>query len=250
MERQRDQSPREPAADDGNIHPAPAHALGLGRFRRAGNRRVRRRLCAPRAVAQGGHAAFAPSASQGGARNGGALLASAAILLAMDRPPICECGTVKLWHGVVQSSENSQHLTDWYSPSHFTHGLIMFFLAWLLWDKWRLFGGAPARWALPIAVVIEAAWEIMENTPMVIDRYREVTISWGYAGDSMINSLADIGWMIVGFLVAARIPWQASLAIALFFEAFTAWAIRDNLTLNVLMLFWPLEAVRQWQGMG
>lgn len=176
-------------------------------------------------------------------------LASAAILIAMDRPPICECGTVKLWHGVVQSSENSQHLTDWYSPSHFTHGLIMFFLAWQLWDKWRLFGGAPARWALPIAVVIEAAWEIMENTPMVIDRYREVTISWGYAGDSMVNSLADIGWMIAGFLVAARIPWQASLAIALFFEAFTAWAIRDNLTLNVLMLFWPLEAVRQWQGM-
>lgn len=84
---------------------------------------------------------------------------------------------------------------------------------------------------------------------MVIDRYREVTISWGYAGDSMVNSLADIGWMIAGFLVAARIPWQASLAIALFFEAFTAWAIRDNLTLNVLMLFWPLEAVRQWQGM-
>ena len=176
-------------------------------------------------------------------------LASAAILIAMDRPPICECGTVKLWHGVVQSSENSQHLTDWYSPSHFTHGLIMFFLAWLLWDKWRLFGGAPARWALPIAVVIEAAWEIMENTPMVIDRYREVTISWGYAGDSMVNSLADIGWMIAGFLVAGRIPWQASLAIALLFEAFTAWAIRDNLTLNVLMLFWPLEAVRQWQGM-
>lgn len=105
-------------------------------------------------------------------------LASAAILFAMDRPPICECGTVKLWHGVVQSSENSQHLTDWYSPSHFTHGLIMFFLAWLLWDKWRLFGGAPARWALPIAVVVEAAWEIVENTPMVIDRYREVTISW------------------------------------------------------------------------
>ena len=177
-------------------------------------------------------------------------LASAAILFAMDRPPICACGTVKLWHGVVQSSENSQHLTDWYSPSHFTHGLIMFFLAWLLWDKWRLFGGAPARWALPIAVVVEAAWEIAENTPMIIDRYREVTISWGYAGDSMVNSLADIGWMIAGFLVAARIPWQASVAIALFFEAFTAWAIRDNLALNVLMLFWPIEAVRQWQGMG
>lgn len=178
------------------------------------------------------------------------VLASGAILLAMERPPICACGTVKLWHGVVQSSENSQHITDWYSPSHFTHGLIMFGLAWLLWRKWGLFGGKPARWALPIAVVVEAAWEVMENTPMVIDRYREVTISWGYSGDSIVNSLADIGWMIAGFLLAARVPWKVSLGLAVFFELFTAWAIRDNLTLNVLMLFWPLEAVRQWQGMG
>ena len=98
-----------------------------------------------------------------------ALLAGA-ILLAMGRNPICECGTVKLWHGVVQSSENSQHLSDWYAPSHFTHGLIMYFFAWLLWRKWGLFGGKPIRWALPIAVAVEAAWEIMENTPMVIDR--------------------------------------------------------------------------------
>ncbi len=178
------------------------------------------------------------------------LIATLAVLLAMDRPPICTCGTVKLWHGVVQSSENSQHITDWYSPSHFIHGLIMFFFAWLLWDKWRLFGGKPARWALPIAVAVEAAWEIMENTPMVIDRYREVTISWGYAGDSIVNSMADIGWMMAGFLIAARIPWWVSVVVALFFEALTAWIIRDNLALNVLMLFWPLEAVRQWQGMG
>lgn len=178
------------------------------------------------------------------------VLLTAVILWAMNRPPICECGTVKLWHGVVQSSENSQHITDWYSPSHFIHGLIMYFFAWLLWIKWGLFGGKLARWALPIAVVVEAAWEIMENTPMVIDRYREVTISWGYAGDSMMNSIADIGWMVAGFLVAARIDWRLSLGIAVFFEAFTAWAIRDNLALNVLMLFWPLEAVRQWQGMG
>lgn len=178
------------------------------------------------------------------------VLLTGLILWAMNRPPICECGTVKLWHGVVQSSENSQHITDWYSPSHFIHGLIMYFFAWLLWIKWGLFGGKLARWALPIAVVVEAAWEIMENTPMVIDRYREVTISWGYAGDSMMNSIADIGWMVAGFLVAARIDWRLSLGIAVFFEAFTAWAIRDNLALNVLMLFWPLEAVRQWQGMG
>ncbi len=178
------------------------------------------------------------------------VLVVAAILLAMDRPPICVCGTVKLWHGVVQSSENSQHLTDWYSPSHFIHGLIFYFFAWLLWTKWGIFGGKPRRWALPIAVVIESAWEIFENTPFIINRYREVTISWGYVGDSMVNSLADIGWMIIGFLFAARVPWKISLGIALFFELFTAWMIRDNLTLNVLMLVWPLDAVKQWQGMG
>ena len=176
-----------------------------------------------------------------------ALLAGA-ILLAMGRNPICECGTVKLWHGVVQSSENSQHLTDWYAPSHFTHGLIMYFFAWLLWRKWGLFGGKPMRWALPIAVAVEAAWEIMENTPMVIDRYRAVTVSWGYSGDSVVNSLGDIGWMIIGFLAASRIPAWTSVALAVFLELLTLWTIRDNLTLNVVMLFWPIEAIRQWQG--
>ena len=180
-----------------------------------------------------------------------ALLALAvAVLFAMDRPPICTCGEVKLWHGVVQSEGNSQHVTDWYSPSHFTHGLIMYFFAWLLWRKWKLFGGKPARWALPIAVLVESAWEIAENTPMVIDRYRAVTVSFGYSGDSIVNSAADIGWMIVGFLVAARVPVWASVAVALSFELLTLWIIRDNLTLNVVMLFWPVEAIRQWQGMG
>ena len=176
-----------------------------------------------------------------------ALLAGA-ILLAMGRNPICDCGTVKLWHGVVQPSENSQHLSDWYAPSHFTHGLIMYFFAWLLWRKWGLFGGRPIRWALPIAVAVEAAWEIMENTPMVIDRYRAVTVSFGYSGDSVVNSLGDIGWMIVGFLAASRIPAWTSVALAVFLELLTLWTIRDNLTLNVVMLFWPIEAIRQWQG--
>src|SRR5690606_37418376 len=118
------------------------------------------------------------------------------------------------------------------------------------WQKWALFGGRPAQCGLPVAVAVEAIWEITENTPMSIDRYRELTISWGYVGDSIVNSMADIGWMIAGFLVALRIPWWVSVAIAVFFEAFTAWAIRDNLTLNVVMLFWPVEAIRQWQGMG
>ena len=173
-----------------------------------------------------------------------------AILFAMDRPPICTCGYVELWHGAVQSSGNSQHIADWYSPSHFTHGLIMYFFAWLLWRKWELFGGKPARWALPIAVLVEAAWEVTENTPMVIDHYRSVTISWGYSGDSILNSAADIGWMIVGFLAASRLPAWASIVLAISFELLTLWIIRDNLTLNVIMLFWPVEAIRQWQGLG
>ena len=176
------------------------------------------------------------------------LAAAGAVLLAMGRNPICACGTVKLWHGVVQSAENSQHLADWYSPSHVIHGLILYFLAWLLWKRWRLFGGRPIRRALPIAVLLEAAWEIAENTPMVIDRYRAVTVSWGYSGDSVVNSLGDIGWMIVGFLAAARIPAWASVALVLFLELLTLYTIRDNLTLNVVMLLWPIEAIRQWQG--
>ena len=178
------------------------------------------------------------------------VVSAGAILLAMGRVPICTCGTVKLWHGVVQSAENSQQLTDWYSLSHFIHGLIMYFVAWLLWKKWRLLGGRPARFALPIAVLVEAAWEISENTPMVIDRYRAVTVSFGYTGDSVLNSMGDIGCMILGFLVASRLPWWLSLGLAIAFELLTLYVIHDNLTLNVIMLFWPIEAIRQWQGGG
>ena len=171
-----------------------------------------------------------------------------AILLAMGRPPICTCGTVELWHGKVQSAGNSQHIADWYAPSHFTHGLIMAGVAWLLWSKWRLFGGRPARWALPIAVAVESLWEISENTPAVIDRYREATAAFGYTGDSVLNSAADIGWMVLGFLLALRLPAWASVALGLFLELLALWAIRDNLTLNVVMLLYPIDAIRDWQA--
>ena len=178
-----------------------------------------------------------------------AALVTAAILLAMGRPLICECGTVKLWWGVVQSAENSQHLTDWYSFSHVIHGLLFYGAAHLLWRRWQLLGGLPARWALPIALVIEAGWEILENSPIIIDRYRAVTVSWGYVGDSLINSVADIGWMAVGFWLASRLPVKASIATAIAFELFTLAMIRDNLTLNVLMLVWPVEAIKVWQAL-
>lgn len=172
------------------------------------------------------------------------------ILLAMGRPPICTCGTVKLWHGVVQSAENSQHITDWYSFSHVIHGLLFYFAAYLLWCRWRMFGGLPARWALPIAVAFEGFWELLENSPMIIQRYREVTVSWGYTGDSILNSMADIGWMVAGFLLASRLPVWASILLAIAFELFTLAVIRDNLTLNILMILWPVDAIREWQAMA
>ena len=178
-----------------------------------------------------------------------ALTAYAAfILYAMQRPPICACGTVKLWHGSVQSAENSQHIGDWYTFSHIIHGMIFYTGAHLLWRRWRLFDGAPTRWAFPIAVAIEASWEFLENSPMIIERYRSVTASFGYSGDSIINSMADIGWMSLGFWIAAKLPWKGTLALAVAFELMTRAVIRDNLTLNVLMLTWPVDAIKVWQA--
>ena len=177
-------------------------------------------------------------------------LAAGAILLAMGRVPICACGTVKLWHGVVQSSENSQHIADWYSFSHVIHGLLFYFFAHILWRRWKWFGGRPAVWALPIAVAFEAFWELLENSPTIIDRYRAVTVSFDYYGDSVLNSLSDIGFMALGFWLASKLPVWASVALALVFELFTLAAVRDNLTLNIVMLVWPLDAVRQWQAGG
>ncbi len=171
-------------------------------------------------------------------------LAFIAILFLMDRPPICACGTIKLWHGVVQSSENSQHISDWYTMSHIIHGFIFFGLGRLLLKKW------PLGLALCAAILVEGAWEILENSPIIIDRYREVTISYGYAGDSIINSVFDLLWMILGFFMASRLPWKVTVAIALFFEVFTAYMIRDNLALNVLMLVAPIESVKEWQSAG
>ncbi len=176
-------------------------------------------------------------------------LVAIAVLFAMDRPPICTCGYVDLWHPKVDSG-NSQHIADWYAPSHYTHGLIMAWVGWLLWRKWKVFGGAPAPYALPIAVVVESLWEIAENTPFIINRYREVTIAWGYSGDAIINSAADIGWMTLGFLTALHVPGRVTLLLALCLELAAAVAIRDNLTMNVIQLLYPLDAIAQWQTRG
>jgi len=164
------------------------------------------------------------------------------VLYAMGRIPICDCGYVKLWEGGVNTSGNSQHLSDWYTPSHIIHGFLFYGFAWLLFRR------APLTARLSFAVLIEAAWEVLENTPMVIDRYRTTTMALGYTGDSILNSAMDTVFMVLGFLAAARLPIWLTVAIAIGFELLTGWIIRDNLTLNVLMLLWPLDAVREWQA--
>jgi hypothetical protein len=169
--------------------------------------------------------------------------AMAVILLWMGRVPICTCGHVKLWHGVVFSAENSQHLTDWYSVTHVVHGFAFFGLLWLAGRR------QPVSTRLIAATVVEAAWEILENTDFISNRSREVTISLDYFGDSVLTSTADVGAMLVGFAIARRIPVWASVAAVAAAELLLAYVIRDNLTINILMLIYPLDAVRDWQAL-
>jgi hypothetical protein len=172
------------------------------------------------------------------------IVAAAAILLAMGRNPICTCGIIELWVGGRDSPKTSQMLADWYSFSHIAHGLLFYAALWLVARRW------PLEWRFITALVIEAAWEITENTPMVIDRYRHATAALGYTGDSVINSVSDILMMVVGFLAARRLPLWASIVLLLAIELVPLYVIRDNLTLNVWMLLWPDKAIAAWQAAG
>jgi hypothetical protein len=167
---------------------------------------------------------------------------AAGLLLAMGRSPICTCGTVTLWVAERDSATTSQMLADWYSLSHVVHGLLFYAALWLVARRWRV----ETRFL--VALAIESGWEVLENTPMVIDRYRETTAALGYTGDSIVNSLSDILMMYAGFLLARRLPLWAAVALLLVLELVPLLVIRDNLFLNVWTLIEPNAAVQAWQA--
>jgi len=165
----------------------------------------------------------------------------AVVLLAMGQPAICACGTVKLWMGDVHSSENSQQFADWYSYTHIVHGFFLYLLFWLVARR------LPFALRLALAIGLEAGWEMIENTPFVIDRYRQLALAQGYVGDSVINSVGDTLAAAFGFTLARLLPLWSSVALVVAMELFVGYMIHDNLTLNIIQLIHPNGAISLWQ---
>jgi uncharacterized protein DUF2585 len=170
------------------------------------------------------------------------IAAAAVIELTMGRHPICTCGTVELWVGTRDSPKTSQMLADWYSLSHIVHGLLFYALLWLLIRR------SPVSLRFLAALFVEASWEVIENSPLVIDRYRETTAALGYSGDSILNSISDIMMMCVGFFAARKLPLFASVLLLVGLEVVPLLVIRDNLTLNIWNLLAPDPAIQAWQA--
>jgi hypothetical protein len=162
----------------------------------------------------------------------------------MGRLPLGPDGQFGWWESNIWSSENSQRFADPYSFSHLTHGILFFwFLSWVA-------PKLPVSRRLLIAVLVEATWELLENSPLIINRYRAATIALGYNGDSILNSMSDILMMCLGFAFASRVRWPVALAAVLVMEIGCALWVRDNLTLNVIMLIHPVDAIKHWQMAG
>jgi hypothetical protein len=174
----------------------------------------------------------------------GIIAATAAIHYWAGRSLICKCGFVKLWWwGAKGAPEESQHIFDIYATSHVLHGIIFYFLLWLISR------GHLSVWArLVMAVLLESGWELFENGNYLINRYRAAGVD--YSGDSIINSVADIVSMMTGFLIASRVPPWVSVLILIATEVIVAILIRDNLLLNIISLVHPIEWITKWQEGG
>jgi hypothetical protein len=172
---------------------------------------------------------------------GGILAAQAGVLIHFGQPLICTCEYIKFWEGVVKSSGNSQHLTDWYTFSHIVHGFLFYALFRYLFPKLTVLQ------RLLLALGLEVSWEIAENTPYVINLYRQQALSLGYVGDSAINSVCDSLSMIFGYIIAWRWPVWSIVVLALLMELIVGYLIHDNLTLNVLNLIHQFDFIKQWQ---
>jgi hypothetical protein len=169
---------------------------------------------------------------------------AACIELWMGRPLLGPDGKFGWWEGNIWSSENSQRFADAYSFSHIIHGVLFYAFFWLVARK------TPLSYRFLAAVFLEGLWEVLENSPVIINRYREVTISLGYVGDSVLNSCSDILMMALGFLCACRTRIRTSIALVLALEIGCLLWVRDNLTLNLIMLIHPIDAIKAWQSAG
>jgi hypothetical protein len=154
----------------------------------------------------------------------------------------CPAGDLSLWSWQVWSQHNSQHLVDPYSFTHLLHGIVEFWIVSLIFPRMKI------GWRLIIALSVESSWEVAENTNYVINRYREATISLNYFGDSILNSLADVAFCGLGFGVAYWLRFWRSAALFVSTEVILLMLIHDSLLLNVLMLLYPMESVREWQN--
>lgn len=169
------------------------------------------------------------------------LVVQVVTLKLMGRPLWCDCGSFRPWVGDVSSTHESKHLVDPYTLSHFIYGLILYALLHYAAPKLHL------GWRAAIATSLSTFWELVENTPFVIGRFRQGTITAGYSGDGLANSVLDTVAALGGFLVAARILWQGSVALAIAIELACLIAIRDGLSVNTIMLIKPIDAIREWQ---
>ncbi len=172
---------------------------------------------------------------------GAAVGVQIAALYAMGVPWVCKCG-VKLWEGGILNGQTSQHVADWYTPSHMVHGVLFYALVRWVFPKWRM----PL--VLLSAAGLEIGWEIFENTPWVIHRYRTATAASDYSGDTILNSVSDVGFMLLGLLLAWRWRFKWVVAFVVAMELLALWMIRDNLLLQIVTFIWPIDALVDWQS--